>query len=89
MFMAAGLGTVADVMEALSAGASPNARTGYGFTPLHRAAAHNTDPAVVAVLLGAGADPNMHTENGKTPLHMAARNDNPRITPALLLVSCV
>ena len=49
----------------LEAGADPNARTEYGYTPLHSAR------LVKTALLGAGADLNARTEYGYTPLHSA------------------
>ena len=42
----------------LNHGADINAKTHYGNTPLHLAAAHNPDPKVTILLLEQGADPN-------------------------------
>ena len=74
--------TVADVVAYLNAGSDPNARHAehgdkYG-TALHRAAEHNPDPAVIAVLVEGGVDPNARAEVGLTPLHVAAMWNTPR-----------
>ena len=53
----------------LDAGADIKARDGNGQTPLHKAAAIDTQPAVITALLVAGADPKARTEQGETPLH--------------------
>ena len=45
------IATVADVTACLDAGADPNARDQLGYTPLHFAAAFNSDPAVVKTLI--------------------------------------
>lgn len=58
------------VQTLLDAGADPNTRDKYGFTPLHRAAIFSKIPAVVQVLLDAGADPGAQTENGLTALDL-------------------
>ena len=67
----------------LEAGASLEARTEGGWTPLHRAAL-NANPTVVTVLLEAGASLEARTENGSTPLHKAAVNGNPAVVITLL-----
>ena len=61
--------TAATVQDCLGAGADPNARTEFGRTPLHAAAAHSQTPETVTALVNAGADPNAHDGNGGTPLH--------------------
>ena len=72
--------TLADVQGCLAT--SPvNARDEDGFTPLHRAAAFSTTPAIISALLDAGAEVNARTENGWTPLHVAAAA---RTTPAFV-----
>lgn len=44
------------------------------FDPLHLAARHNEDPAVINALLNAGADPNARTKAGKTPGDLGKEN---------------
>ena len=62
-----------------------NARDESGWTPLHEAAAHNPNPAVIDVLVRLGADVNAKDEDGWTPLHMAAvLNEHPAVIDALL-----
>ena len=69
----------------MEGGADPNARDEDGSTPLHRAAAYNTDPAIISLLLKAGADLKTRDEWGQTPLHEAAQsNGNPDVITALL-----
>ena len=56
----------------------------HGLTPLHRAAAGEPVPAVVALVLGDG-DIHALTRSGRTPLHSAARrNPNPAVLASLL-----
>ena len=53
--------------------------------PLHQAAGHNNNPAVITALLNAGANPNARDKSGATPLHWAARfNQQPAVIAALL-----
>ena len=61
------------------------------YSPLHRAAQRNENPAVITVLLDAGADVNawssgFHIDWGwdYTPLHLAVQNDDLAVTAALL-----
>ena len=67
--------TVAGVRACLAAGANVNARDEDGFTPLHKAAWLNPDPAVIVALVNAGADVNARDWAGPvtdtTPLHWA------------------
>ena len=56
----------------LDAGAKLDARSHYGGTPLHVAAALNRNPAIIAALVEAGADVDARNDYGGTPLHSAA-----------------
>lgn len=60
----------------LARGASPDARTKIGQTPLHVAVLVDRPP-LVERLLAAGADPNAATERGQTPLHWATIRARP------------
>ena len=86
LFEAAESGTASEVKAALSAGAAPDVcASGFGVTPLHRAAARNSNPSVIAVLIEAGADSGARTLDGNTPLHEAACfNSNPSVIAALI-----
>ena len=71
--------TLADVMALLDAGAYPNERDWFGWTPLHHAAVLQLAaevseiPDIIAALLDAGADPNARdNKTGGTTLHVAA-----------------
>ena len=80
LFVSATPGRVAACLEA---GAPPNVRDDSGFTPLHHAARHTSDPAVVSILLEAGSELNAFA-SAKTPLHLAARyNRNPDVIEVL------
>ena len=60
---------------------------GYYWKPLHYAAAHSSDPAVVELLLDRGADIDAMSswDSDNMPLHVAAEhNPNPAIIAALL-----
>lgn len=77
--------TPADVEAELARGASVDATTSYGFTPLHLAVWHSKYPAVAA-LLDAGADVDAVDGNGDTPLGSALILSRPQPdTIALLL----
>ena len=56
----------------LRCGASVNAQTDLGVTPLHFAASGSDNPAVIEVLLENGANINAQNFFGDTPLHFAA-----------------
>ena len=76
--------TVEDVTACLAVGADPNARDDDKDTPLHFAARHNENPAVVEALIRAGADPVASGEYKFTPLHYAAAsNENPAVIEGL------
>ena len=64
-------GSTAVVEVLLAAGSSVEARSDGGWTPLHRAAARNQNPAGTEVLLAAGADVTERTDDGRTPLDLA------------------
>ena len=77
--------TVEEVTACLAAGSDPMARGKSKHTPLHYAAMHNENPAVIEALLEAGADLNARNKWESTPLHLAVRtNKNPTIIKALL-----
>ena len=83
--------TVEDVRACINAGVNLDARDG-GFwsdcnkcTPLHRAAYHNENPAVIETLLKAGANLETRADEKVTPLNLAARyNENPAVIETLL-----
>ena len=70
----------------LAAGADIEAKAELGLTPLHSAAAYNSNPEIVEILLQAGAAIDTKIVLiGWTPLHAAAAyNSNPKIIVSLL-----
>ena len=77
--------TVADVNDCLEGDADPKARDKNGVTPLHFAAVHGKNPAVLGALLDAGSELEARNKNGWTPLHVAAGfNENLAVLAALL-----
>lgn len=59
-----------------SLGLEPNIVTNDGYTPLHRLAYNNTDPAIFEFFLMAGADVNQKDAEGSTPfINAASRNE--------------
>lgn len=77
--------TPKDITNCLEAGADLGARLdAEESTPLHLAARHSKDPAVIKALLNAGADLNARNKSNATPLHFAAMNECPAIITALL-----
>jgi ankyrin repeat protein len=85
IFTVAGSGTVAQVQQAIKAGADVNARDEDGETPLMYAAGYNTNPDVLSVLIKAGADLNARDYEGETPLMFAAENNtNPDVLSVLI-----
>ena len=83
---------VEHVLACLDAGADPMARDQYESGPLHWAAEHVSDSAVIEVLLAAGEDVNVNGYYGNdrlyvmnlTPLHLAGSNVNPHVAKILL-----
>ncbi len=67
----------------LSAGARPEARTRYGHTPLHVAAAAGNDH-IVSLLLASGAEVDAPDHSGMTALHWAAFRGEKEIARILL-----
>ncbi len=76
--------SVADVSRCIKAGADINARNDYKETPLHKAARHNKNPAVITTLVKAGADINARWKWKDTPLHYAAGGNNLAVITTLL-----
>ena len=73
------------MIACLKTGADPNGRDHDQDTPLHFAARHNENPAVIETLLKAGADPKARNKRKNTPLHTAARqNENAAVIETLL-----
>lgn len=64
----------------LEAGADPNERTRYGFTPLHIAASV-CNTATAACLLKAGVDINARDQKGRTPLKIAENRKELSVEP--------
>jgi len=63
-------GDLIKVQTLLENGANPNARDGYGWTPLHSAAL-NGHVEIVKILLERGADPRIADNRGHIPLDYA------------------
>ena len=83
---AAGYGDVKTIDVLLKAGASLTRTDGSGYTPLHWAAAMNSDVNVTKRLIAAGASVRARTGWGRTPLHVAARsNSNVAVLRTLIL----
>ena len=77
--------TVEGVTACLATGADPLGRDDHKNTPLHDAARHNANPAVIEVLLAAGAKLKARDGFKSTPLHQAAgHNANPAVIEALI-----
>ena len=77
--------TVEGVTACLASGADPLGRNDNENTPLHDAARHNANPAVIEVLLAAGAKLKARDGFKSTPLHQAAgHNANPAVIEALI-----
>lgn len=75
----------AEVTKALlESSADPNARDKEGETPLHFAAMHNAQPAVISSLLKAGAGLKARVENRRQSLHLAVAWGNSAAIDALL-----
>ena len=79
------MATLEEVSACLDTGVALETQDEENSTPLHRAATHTENPAVVEALLKAGSHPMRQDRDGRTPLHRAAGyNDNPGIIQALL-----
>jgi len=77
IFAAARKGTVEDVMYFVEKkGTDVNTRDKDGGTPLHHAAANNSNLEVLQYLILKGANVNAKQNNGVTPLHAAAYNNS-------------
>ena len=75
----------ATVPRCLDGGANVHARDDTGATPLHTAAGHSQEAAVVSALLSAGARLGARDETGATPLHTAAaKGTSAAVVEALL-----
>jgi len=57
-------------------GADVHVNDWHGETPLHYAAIHNPNVAVLQLLVDHGADVNAKNERGETPSHFAARRNS-------------
>ena len=78
-------GDIASTKLLIEAGADVNAKNEGGATPLHWAAAYNTNPEILTLLIKAGADVNATAVNGSTPLQDAVWfNKNPEVTTLLI-----
>jgi ankyrin repeat protein len=71
----------------LATGVDVNAADSRGQSLLHRAAADNTNAAVVAMLIDAGADVVARDEEGNMPCHRAASNKNVEVMRQLISLS--
>lgn len=74
IFTVAGSGTVAQVQQAIKAGADVNARNDNGSTPLMYAAMLNTNDEVLERLIEAGADISAEDDYGLTIFGYAKEN---------------
>ena len=82
--------TVDTVTACIQAGAHVNTSDSYGRTPLHFAAAHSGEPAIVTTLLSAGSALEARARFGERPLHDAASsNRNPEVISTLLNAGAV
>ena len=78
--------TIDHVSTCINEGVDANERDMNNMTPVHWAAAKNTDPAVIELLIQTGADPMARVDAyGVTPLHLAAGyNSNPDVIESLV-----
>jgi len=84
-------GILDSVKILVEAGADPKAKTSWGGTPLHLAAASMKDysaktnhPAVIEYLVGCGVEVNAKYNEGDTPLHRAIANSSIEAIECLL-----
>ena len=71
----------------IEGGADVGARRGnIGFTPLHLAAAMNSNPSVIKALIEGGANVGARDKNGNTPFDHAKGNDALKGTAAYRLL---
>ena len=74
-----------EVSACLDTGVDLEARDDAGRTPLHRAAAHTENPAVVEALINSGADLEAQVDDEHTPLVVAVvHTENPTVIETLL-----
>jgi len=81
--LAAYLGDMAKMKEAIERGLSIDSRDESGFTLLH-AAAKGGQTETVKFLLAGGADVNAKADDGGTPLHLTAEEGNPDVAKVLI-----
>ena len=72
------------ILEALDAGANPNAKNNNKTTALMIASQYNRDTKAVEALIDAGADITARNHKGNTALHFAAMQNTPEIVKLLI-----
>ncbi len=73
--------TASDIRALLTAQADINAIDQHGWTPLHLAAFHGSDPKILSVLVAAGADPLAYERTDVLAADWAYQNPKMRDTP--------
>ena len=77
--------TVEEVSACLGTGIDLKTRDNSGRMPLHRAAAHTENPAIIDALISSGADLEAEDNAGQTPLAVAVvHNQNPLVIETLI-----